>query len=241
MADANADQDPKKDSGSEDPKNNDNNPTPDYPVDEKGMVTVPADVLSSYKNDMHKYKNQRNEERDKNQDLTKKVTDYEAADKKTKNEKLLQDGEFKEVIKNKDDEIESLNKQLKNQTMEFAIKSEAMKQGANNIDDVTKLFDTSKITLNDNGQIEGLSEAMKEFKESKSYLFGTNGDGDDPKIEVDTGKASTIKIEAQKKYEDYLPSELMKIKKQNPDYYKKLEADFDKRTGTVSPGPTTSS
>ena len=43
-----------------------------------------------------------------------------------------------------------------------------------------KLADTSKLTLNADGEVDGLDDFMKAFKESKPYLFAAAGSSSSP-------------------------------------------------------------
>lgn len=203
-------------------------PAPSFEADDKGNVTVPLDVFNGFKNDMHKYKNERNELKTTVQDLTTKVNTFEDTAKAASDKKLLDDGEFKELAEKKQKEIDDLKKNNDSILINSEIKVEALKLGANNVNDVISLFDKSEIKINESGQIEGVSEAMKTFSESKPYLFGESS-GENP-LKIDTKKAGNPP--AGKKYEDLKPSELMALKKSNPELYKSLEADYDLRFGT---------
>lgn len=202
-----------------------------YEADKDGNVSVPLDVLMAYKNDMHKYKGERNELKTSVQELTTKVETMQTVNEEAANKKLLEDGEFKELAEKREQQLKDSEKKNQDILIDSEIKVEALKIGANNVNDVISLFDKSLITVNETGQIEGVSEAMKAFNESKPYLFGDPKAND--KIDVHTGRASTIPPD--KKYEDLLPSQLMQLKKDNPELYKSLEADYDKRFGTKSP------
>ncbi len=203
-------------------------PAQSFEADDKGNVTVPLNVLNGFKDDMHKYKNERNELRQSVQDLTTKVNTFEENKKAAEDKKLLDDGEYKELSEKKQTEIDDLKSKNEKTLINSEIKVEALKIGANNVNDVVSLFDKSEIKISESGQIEGVSEAMKAFSESKPYLFG-KPPVEDP-LKIDTSKAGNPP--AGKKYEDLKPSELMALKKSDPELYKSLEADYDTRFGT---------
>lgn len=51
------------------------------------------------------------------------------------------------------------------------LKSEAIKAGINDIEDVYKLADISKVVVNERGEITGAADLINELKSSKPYLF----------------------------------------------------------------------
>lgn len=196
----------------------------------------PADVYESTKADMFKYKGQRNELRDQNQELTKELNEIKEEKKKADDAKLLEDGEFKELAEKREIENKQLIQKNNDTLVNSEIKVEALRIGAKDVNDIITLFDKSQITISESGIIEGVVEAMKSFQELKPHLFGTETPSGPPppgKPPVDTGKPGSPP--ADKKYEDLKPSELMKLKKDSPELYNQLEAEHDQKYKTESP------
>lgn len=54
------------------------------------------------------------------------------------------------------------------------LKTEAIKAGIHNIDDIYKLADISKVSLNDRGEVIGASDEITNLKSSRPYLFRDN-------------------------------------------------------------------
>ena len=59
----------------------------------------------------------------------------------------------------------------KNTLLESAIKIKAMSEKAKDAGDLIKFLDTSKLEIDETGNVKGLDEQLKTLKESKSYLF----------------------------------------------------------------------
>jgi hypothetical protein len=65
-----------------------------------------------------------------------------------------------------------LQDKYKTAVRDSAIKLAALNAKAKSPDDLFKLLDMSKITVQDNDSIEGLDDQIKELTTSKGYLFG---------------------------------------------------------------------
>ena len=78
-------------------------------------------------------------------------------------------------LKNKSGEYESqiskLNDDLKTTKINGAIELCIMKERGKNSKAISALLDMNKITLNENGEIDGLDEQMKSIKEQNAYMF----------------------------------------------------------------------
>lgn len=84
------------------------------------------------------------------------------------------DSELSKTIENLQKEKENLDSKLKQQSLDSAIKLAAI--SAKSLDttgsDVLALIDKSKLTVKDDGTVDGLDTMMKTLQESKPYLFG---------------------------------------------------------------------
>ena len=80
-----------------------------------------------------------------------------------------------EELQKKIDDLEQSNKDwtAKYQDMQLtsALRFEAIKQNANDPDDLLKFFDREKVKLGDDGKVAGLDEQIKSLQEAKPYLF----------------------------------------------------------------------
>ena len=80
-----------------------------------------------------------------------------------------------ETLKNKSGEYEAqitkLNDDLKNTKINSAIELSIIKEKGKNTKAISALLDMEKITLTDDGKIEGLEDQLKSIKENNSYMF----------------------------------------------------------------------
>jgi hypothetical protein len=118
-----------------------------------------------------------------NSDLVQEVTakkkelnDKLEAERKAKDEELKAKGEFKSLAEQRGQEIDALNKRIKDQQVDIALREEARKAGLNDFDTLV-LVDRSKIELTDAGQVKGADEAIKNFKKAKPSFFGSQQGG----------------------------------------------------------------
>lgn len=95
--------------------------------------------------------------------------------------KLEDDKKFQEALELEKKKSAELETQLKQQSIDNSIKTEAVKLGAKNPETVAKLIDRSKISVNSDGSITGLTEAIKSLGESDKYLF------DESKVNLGNG------------------------------------------------------
>ena len=88
--------------------------------------------------------------------------------------------------------------------LESAIKLSAVTEKARDAADILKFIDTSKLKLNADGTVAGLSEQFNALKESKAYLFdtgtppgagkgGSEFNGGNPPPDLDTQIADALK------------------------------------------------
>lgn len=119
---------------------------------------------------------------EKLREKTKKLKEFEDAKTKAEEDKLKEDNKYKELAEKREAKINELSEQNKKGRINDAIKTEASKKGVARLDLVTKLIDTSKIAVDDDGNITGVTEAVgaliKEndflVKQKRSFGGGTN-------------------------------------------------------------------
>lgn len=183
---------------------------------EDGKILVDAETFNAYKNDMHKYKDERNQLKESMESLEKKITDFNTKEKKEKESKLLEQEKYKELVDEKSKEILEMTTKFNQQKIDNELKTKAMMMGINDANDV-KLVDMTDVKINETGNLEGVDESLKLLKEKKPYLFS------DSKPEVDTGKAGSIPdtVTWDDVKKDYKLA--MKLNKENPDKYQALK------------------
>lgn len=220
MADAVKDQKPVEEPAKEEPQK--------VEVDKDGMTKVPAKVFDDYKTDMHKYKEQRNELQTKLQDTEKQLEDFKAQQKKSEEEKMIENEKFKELAEKREQELVDMQTQLTENNIMSALTVEAMKLKINDVADL-KLIDRSKVQINpDTKIVEGIENAIKELKEKKPYLFDNNGT---KAPDVDTSKAGDIPEGST--YESLMenPAKLRELKQKDPDAYRQLRNTYIENKG----------
>ncbi len=102
----------------------------------------------------------------------KKYDDAETARQQAEQDKLAEEGKFKELSEKQKAEVEQLRTQLKNETINRALIAKLAPEGVVDLDAALALIDRSGISLDDNNAVTGLDEAVEALKTGKSYLFG---------------------------------------------------------------------
>lgn len=126
--------------------------------------------------------------------------------------KLEDDKKFQEALEIEKKKNADLEAQIKQQGVDNSIKTEAVKLGAKNPETVAKLVDRTKITVNADGSVTGLSEAIKALSESDKYLF------DETKVNLGNG---TNPNNANNGIPKFKLSEI-----QNPQFYQEHEKEI---------------
>jgi hypothetical protein len=111
-----------------------------------------------------------------------KLEKLEADKKKAEEDALAKKGEYETLYKKSSDELEKMRASQKDLIIKKELEVFSIQNGLKKRE-YLKLFDTSKLTLDDNLNVVGLEEAFKEFKEANSELFST-----EQKIIVDPTK-----------------------------------------------------
>ena len=104
----------------------------------------------------------------------KKAKEYDAAQAKLADEQAIKKGEFDKVLSERDAQIKALTDQINNGQLDNALRDALTKAGVTNANAGLKLIDRSKLTMGENGQLEGLEDAMKSFESQYPELLTTN-------------------------------------------------------------------
>lgn len=98
----------------------------------------------------------------------KKLQDQQSKDA---DKKLEEDKKFEELATKKQQENEALQEQLKTQTINQALTNKLVAESVVDLDGALKLVDRAKVSVDDNGNVQGIDEALTALKTDKSYLF----------------------------------------------------------------------
>lgn len=97
-----------------------------------------------------------------NADLTKKTQEHEA--------------KIAEIAKENEGKLTAAQQAANERIVRSELKAVALAAGMIDMDGL-KLADLSKVTLKDDGSLEGAAEAIEALKKAKPYLFGTGNTG----------------------------------------------------------------
>lgn len=137
----------------------------------------------------------------------------DAEEKKLKDEK-----KFEELLEKKEKELADVKTKFEKSTIDNKIQAAAVKAGIKDVDAALKLIDRDNIKVSEEGEVEGLDEAVTGLVEARPYLKDAEaepslGSGTTPSGEgTGTGKFKRFKL-----------SDI-----QNPEFYKEHEEEIDK-------------
>lgn len=94
---------------------------------------------------------------------------------KSNEQKLKDDKKFEELAQQKEAENESLREQIKNSNINQALTTLLVKESVVDLDGALKLIDKTKVSVDDNGTVTGMQEAIDALKTDKAYLFNGSG------------------------------------------------------------------
>lgn len=86
-------------------------------------------------------------------------------------QKLKDEKKFEELANQKESENQTLREQIKTSNINSALTSLLVKENVVDLDGALKLIDRSKISVDDNGTVTGVTEALTALKTDKAYLF----------------------------------------------------------------------
>lgn len=104
----------------------------------------------------------------------KKGKDYESEKAKLAEAEAIKKGEFDKVLAERDAKIQELSDKLTTGQLDNVIREALAKEGVTNANAGLKLIDRSKLKMSEDGQLEGLEEAMKSFATQYPELLKTN-------------------------------------------------------------------
>lgn len=103
------------------------------------------------------------------------LDELKANQSKADDEKLKKNQEFETLATKREAELQAANTRLQELQIQIAVERAATKAGIVDSDAAYKLIDRSKVKVNNEGQVEGIDEAIKSLVESKPYLIGKGG------------------------------------------------------------------
>lgn len=112
-------------------------------------------------------------------DQAKKGKDYETAQAQKAQEEAVKKGEFDKVLGDKDATIKTLTEQINNNRIDASLGEVLRKAGVLNIAAGLKLIDRTKLAIAENGQVEGIDEAIKTFSTQYPELIKANSSAPD--------------------------------------------------------------
>lgn len=103
-----------------------------------------------------------------------KAKEYEANKSKEEEARLLEQKKFEELAGKTAKERDEWKNKHSQAVIDGKLIAEASKRGIVDPDAVTKLLDRSKVKINDDGSVEGLTEALDALVKDRPYLVGKN-------------------------------------------------------------------
>lgn len=116
----------------------------------------------------------------------KKERDDLVAKAKEAEEKSLKDqNKHKELAEKKVEEVKTLQAKLEKTSIDQALTTKLAGEGVVDLDGALKLTDREKLSVDENGTVQGVEDAINALKQDRSYLF-TNESGQPQKPKVGT-------------------------------------------------------
>jgi len=156
--------------------------TPSQPVD---LTKLSADDLKKVLENPEFFKLPRVAEAIEAEKELKKLREQQDKDA---NDLLVKEKKFEELSQKQSQEIETLKAKLQEQAKDSALTTSLAKESVVDLDGALKLVDKSKITINDDGTVEGVTEAVEALKAEKTYLFQP---GTTPSVGAPSNPANT--------------------------------------------------
>lgn len=105
-------------------------------------------------------------------DRAKKAKEYEEAEQKREEERMIEEKKYKELADIKAKEAESAREEVRKMRVDTLIQSKAVKAGIVDPEIVSQIIDRSKIQVGEDGAVTGVDEAIAELVTAKPYLRG---------------------------------------------------------------------
>lgn len=129
------------------------------------------DDLAKLYDDPRLYKHERFKQLN---DRANKAKEYELEKARIEQENLEKKGEWEKIAKKNQEQLTTLQQQIKESKIDAALQAAAAKKGIQDLDAAVKLVDKSKVTVNDDGTISGVTEAIDALATQRSYLLTVN-------------------------------------------------------------------
>lgn len=102
----------------------------------------------------------------------KLADELEAKQKQAEEKQLKEQGKWQEMAMKLEKERDEALTKMQQTTVNMKIQQIANSLGAVDAEDILKLVDRTQISINDDGEVTGVDEAVKALVESKPHLFG---------------------------------------------------------------------
>lgn len=144
------------------------------------------------------------------QQSAKKAKEFEAQQAKAEEDRLVKQKEFETLAEKRGKEAEEWRTKYTTTLIDSAISTAALQKGAVDADAVSKLIDKSSVTLNEDGTVTGVAEALDKLAQERGYLFSTNtqkknpvGAGTNPATPNSQGEFTLSQIQDPKFYQEH--------------------------------------
>lgn len=92
-------------------------------------------------------------------------------------QQLTEQKKFQELAEKRATDLQTANQRIQNMTVDQALTNKLVKDNVVDLDGALKLVDRTKISVDDNGNVIGVDDALKSLKTDRAYLFTTDGTG----------------------------------------------------------------
>lgn len=104
----------------------------------------------------------------------KKADELEKAQQEADTNRLKDEKKWQELAEKQENRANDVQQRFETSTIDNKIVIEATKLGITDLDAATKLLDRTGISINEQGEVSGVEEAVKALAESKTYLVDKN-------------------------------------------------------------------
>jgi len=97
--------------------------------------------------------------------------------RKDEEKRLEEQNEHKTLAEQRKADLDKANETIQKMQIDQALTNKLVPEGVVDLGAAIALIDRGKIKIDDNGNITGVDEAIKDLKEGKTYLFGKGSEG----------------------------------------------------------------